>query len=133
MGAWRRPQNTNPDVGRVQQQISEGRVVFGGKDVVLGVNNVEAQRAELLHLHRLASVLPGLQEVPAESQFPHPRFKKKKKKQQAKTVPRIARRCLQAGGFALRYLFVACKHKHGGCATCAASDGRLEADVCLNN
>lgn len=60
------PQSTHPHVGRVQQQISEGRVVLGGEHVVLGVNNVEAQRAELLHLHRLASVLSGLQVVPAE-------------------------------------------------------------------
>lgn len=64
-----RPQTTNPNVGRVQQQISEGRVVFGGEDVVLGVNNVQAQRAELLHLHRLPSVLSGLQVVPAEERL----------------------------------------------------------------
>lgn len=55
-------------IGRLQQQVSEGRVVFGGEDVVLGVDDVQTQRAELLYLHRLPPVLPGLQEVPGEEQ-----------------------------------------------------------------
>lgn len=41
--------------------------MLGGEDVVLGVNDVEAQGAELLHLHRLPHDLPGLQEVPERS------------------------------------------------------------------
>lgn len=64
-----RPQTTYTDVGRLQQQISERCVVLGGEDVVLGVNNVQAQRAEFFHLHRLPSVLPGLQVVPAEDRL----------------------------------------------------------------
>lgn len=51
-------------VGGVQQQISERGVMLGGEDVVLGVNDVQAERAELLHLHRLPSVLAWLQKVP---------------------------------------------------------------------
>lgn len=39
------------DISRVQQQISEGGVVFGGEDVILGVNDVQTQRAEVFHLH----------------------------------------------------------------------------------
>lgn len=42
---------TYPDVGRVQQQISEGGVMFRGENMVLCVNYVQAQRAKLLHLH----------------------------------------------------------------------------------
>lgn len=64
--AFEHPRNsfTNLHVGRVQQQVSEGVVVFGGKDVVLGVNDVQAQRAQVLHLYRLPAILPGLQKVP---------------------------------------------------------------------
>ena len=51
-------------ISGVQQQISEGGVVFGGEHVVLGVNDVQTQRAKLFHLHRLPSVLPGLKKVP---------------------------------------------------------------------
>lgn len=58
--------STHLDISRVQQQISERSVVFGGEDVVLGVNDVQTQRAELINLHRLPPVLPGLQKVPAQ-------------------------------------------------------------------
>lgn len=43
--------HTYPYVSRVQQEISEGSVVFGGEDVVLGVNDVQTQRAKLFYLH----------------------------------------------------------------------------------
>lgn len=34
--------------------------------MVLGVNDVQTQRAEIINLHRLPPVLPGLQKVPAQ-------------------------------------------------------------------
>lgn len=55
-----------PYVSWVQQEISEGSVVFRGENMVLSVNNVQTQRAELFHLHWLPSVLPGLKKVPEE-------------------------------------------------------------------
>ncbi len=57
---------TYPDVCRVQQQISEGSVVFRGENVVLSVNDVQTQRTELLHLHWLPPVVPGQEKVPEE-------------------------------------------------------------------
>ena len=54
------------NIRRVQQQISEGSVVFGGENMVLCIDNVQTQRAKLFYLHGLPAVLPGLQKVPEE-------------------------------------------------------------------
>lgn len=40
--------------------------MFGGEDVVLSVNDVQTQRAELFYLHCLPSVFPWLEKVPEE-------------------------------------------------------------------
>lgn len=126
--------NTYPDVGGLQQQVSEGRVVLGGKDVVLGVNNVEAQRAELLHLHRLASVLPRLQVVPEGGPARVFNIRAKKTKKKIKKIHWVVRRRLAAGG-ARPPLFVlcACKHEVVRAPPVQPQTGRLAADVCLNN
>lgn len=97
--------------------------MLGGEDVVLGVNNVEAQRTKLLHLHRLPPVLSGLQVVPARE------IEKGKKNTNWFTGIGVSSR---RWVYSLLFVFPV-QTQHDRRATCAASVTRLAADVYLNN
>lgn len=45
--------------------------MFGGEDMVLSVNDVQTERAELFYLHRLPSIFSGLEKVPEEEIVKH--------------------------------------------------------------